>query len=364
MAIVREVLSELGLKAEFLIMSMRDGTAHYLDPSEAAVFITDTRSLFLPGGCWSVFGRQDCVLDIGAGDSFTDIYAFRRFFFIWFSKMLALGRGTPLLLSPQTIGPFSKTPHKQLAGIAMSGAKAVIARDRASLDAIKELAPKARRLLSVDVAFALPYEDNSALRGGEKLRVGVNVSGLLFNEAQSGSNRFGLEANYAELMRRWIAELASRPGVEVHLLTHVVEPDGQWEDDGRVADALAAEFPSVVRVPDFAGPCEAKSYISGLDFLVAGRMHACIAAVSSGTPVAPVAYSRKFSGLFAMLDYDWLVPVTGLGTEAALAYLNDCLERRAEMAADIAEGMKNVKALLDVYRDELRRFLTEAASAI
>jgi hypothetical protein len=32
-------------------------------------------------------------------------------------------------------------------------------------------------------------------------------------------------------------------------------------------------------------------------------MHACIAALSSGVPVLPIAYSRKFRGVFGSLGY-------------------------------------------------------------
>jgi polysaccharide pyruvyl transferase WcaK-like protein len=218
--------------------------------------------------------------------------------------------------------------------------------------------------LSVDVAFALPYEDRSAERGGSRLRVGVNVSGLLFSEAESGSNRFGLSANYATVMRRFIAGLVQRPDVEVHLIAHVVSRDVDPDDDWRLADRLHAEFPQTVRVPNFDGPCEAKSYISSLDFLVAARMHACIAGFSSGVPVVPVAYSRKFSGLFGLLDYSWLVPVQGLDDDQALAFLNDCLARRETLVADTATGMAKVSDLLAVYRAELAELMSEQASRL
>src|SRR3546814_5142573 len=68
--------------------------------------------------------------------------------------------------------------------------------------------------------------------------------------------------------------------------------------------------------------------MSSLDYLVAGRMHACIAAFSSGTPVMPVAYSRKFSGLFGTLGYDFLLPVRGMDTQAALDFLMEGLGKR------------------------------------
>jgi colanic acid/amylovoran biosynthesis protein len=364
MTIVREVAATLNLEPKFLIVGMSDGDKTYLHADEAEIFPVSTRSLLDPTGCWSVIGQRDVVLDIGAGDSFADIYGLKRFLFLWATKVIAIARGRPLMLSPQTIGPFTRTPYKQLAKMVLERAGAVVVRDRQSLEALKQLAPKARAVLSVDVAFALPYEDRSAERGGPRLRVGVNVSGLLFNEAQAGSNRFGLSANYANLMRRFIAGLVARPEIEVHLIAHVVSKDIDPDDDWRLADRLHEEFPQTVRVPNFDGPCEAKSYISSLDFLVAARMHACIAAFSSGVPVVPVAYSRKFSGLFGLLDYSWLVPVQGLDDDEALAFINDCLERRATLTADTARGMAKVSDLLAVYKAELAKLMSESAPGL
>jgi polysaccharide pyruvyl transferase WcaK-like protein len=351
MALAREVAAGLGLEPEFLIIGMRDGEAHYIADPKVGLLVVDSRTLLKPGGCWAKFARLDCILDIGAGDSFADIYGPKRFLFLWLTKMIAIARRVPLLLSPQTIGPFTRTPYRQLAAIAMNRAAAVIARDQKSLDVLRRLSPRANGVLAVDA---------SHLRGGERIRVGVNVSGLLFNEAESGANRFGLDVDYVELTRRLIGKLLARADVEVHLVAHATAMDYPWDDDGRIADRLASEFPQAIRVPNFATPSAAKSYISGLDFLVAGRMHACIAAFSAGVPVVPVAYSRKFSGLFGMLGYEWMVPVTGTDTDGALAYIEHCLERRELLAADEAKGMTKVGALLDAYRAELRTLFNRA----
>ena len=360
--IARGVAEDMGLTPHFHVIGMRDGEARYLPPEAAEVFVVDARSLISPGGAWKVLNAQDCVLDIGGGDSFADIYGMKRYIFVWLTKMQALLGGTPLLLSPQTIGPFTKTPYKQMARVALNGAVSVIARDKISLEFLHALAPKAHGVLSVDVAFALPYQDRSAERGGPRLRVGINVSGLLMNEATSGRNRFGLDLDYASLTRRLLAELTRRPDVEVHLVTHVTEADyTSWENDGAACDRLAEAFPSVIRAPDFPGPSEAKSYISSLDFLVAGRMHACIGAFSSGVPVAPIAYSRKFAGLFGMLNYPWMVPVRGMDEDGALAFIMDCLDRRAELAKAEAEGMIMAASLLEAYRAELRKLFAAAA---
>jgi polysaccharide pyruvyl transferase WcaK-like protein len=354
MAIARQVTEELGFEPQFTIIGVADRGRAYIGPPDASLYDVNSRRLIDPRETLAVIGTQHCILDIGAGDSFADIYGFKRFMFLWLSKMMAVARGVPLLLSPQTIGPFTKQPYKWMAKLAMERADAVVARDHQSFDVLKTIAPRARAVQSVDVAFALPFTDRSAERGGATLRVGVNVSGLLLNEAESGRNRFGLEADYARLMRGFAGAMAARQDVELHLVSHATSDRDSGDDDGQAADRFAAEFPGAIRVPDFAGPQQAKSYISSLDFLVAGRMHACIAAFSSGTPVVPIAYSRKFSGLFGTLGYEFMLPVTGMGTDAALAFLIEGLGRREAMRAAMTAGMEKIEALLDNYRAELR----------
>jgi colanic acid/amylovoran biosynthesis protein len=359
MAIVRGVAHDMGLDPQFTVMGMRDDDSPRLGDAATDSFILTLRSLVSPGGFWRAAGAADCVLDIGAGDSFCDIYGPKRFGFLWLTKMIVVFRKVPLLLSPQTIGPFTKRGYRQLAAMALIRARMVMARDAQSLAAARDLAPHAHMALSVDVAFELPFESQASLRGGERLRVGVNTSGLLFREAETGRNRFGLSIDYAAFTHRLIETLLARGDCEVHLITHATSGSDPEDDDGARADRLAAAHPEAIRVPDFVGPCEAKSYISGLDFLVAGRMHACIGAFSSGTPIVPVAYSRKFTGLFGMLDYPWLVPVSGLETSAAVNFVVNALDRRRELAADIATGMAKVNGLLEVYRSALRTLFAD-----
>jgi polysaccharide pyruvyl transferase WcaK-like protein len=63
---------------------------------------------------------------------------------------------------------------------------------------------------------------------------------------------------------------------------------------------------------------EAKSYISGMDLFIGARMHATIAAISSGVPVIPFSYSRKFEGLFSSLGYPYVVQGTKWESQKAI----------------------------------------------
>ena len=359
-AIARGVLAELGLSARFTIMGFSDARSSYI--ADADVGFTGLHTASIPGFVGAV-GRLDCVLDIGAGDSFTDIYPIKRFGWIVMSKIATLVRRVPLVFSPQTIGPFNaQTRAKRilgrLAASTMRRARAVVVRDSKSLDAVRAMTPTVTPVYSVDVAFALPWTPSPAVPG--PARIGINVSGLLWRGGYTGNGEFNLGYDYCTLTTAIIEGLLAR-GKTVELICHVNGDAGSPDQDGGVADELAAKYPALVRVPDFASPSAAKSHISGLDALVAARMHACIAAFSSGVPVIPVSYSRKFEGLFGSLGYDWIVPHTGMATAEAQAFVLVALDRRSELKADVDRGLTQVAARLDAYREVLRSLFGEIA---
>ena len=71
----------------------------------------------------------DAVLDVSGGDSFSDIYGWKRFRSVSREKMIALFRGKPLILLPQTYGPYSDTRALKLAASLTCGASMAWARD-------------------------------------------------------------------------------------------------------------------------------------------------------------------------------------------------------------------------------------------
>lgn len=304
--------------------------------------------------------RCDFVLDIGEGDSFADIYGARRFRLQIASKIAVLIARRPLVLSPQTIGPFNGRWARWLACQVMKRCTAVFARDGLSRDYLRSIAVGVRAMEAIDVAFKLPYE-KPARESEAPVRVGLNVSGLLFSGGYEGSNQFGLTIDYPALVRSLLKTWTAMPDVEVWLIPHVLA-DRVPRDDDRVAiKALQAEFPTAMVAPEFASPSAAKSFVSGLDFVTGARMHACIAAFSSSVPVVPLAYSRKFKGLFDSLGYPWLADGQAMTTdEAERAILNGFSQRHA-LANDIARASETVQRHLSTYESYLTELIQQVA---
>ncbi len=292
MAIIEAVARQAGCAVEFVVMGWADPGAPQIEQDNLRVFRMRTKDIIGPRGLFRQCRQCDFVLDISAGDGFSDIYGPKRFALGALSRAMVLLARRPLVFVPQTIGPFKRGWVRIIAAWLMKHAFAVVTRDTLSETYIKTLGIQ-NAIESTDVAFRLPYETKHGKPPG-KAAVGLNISGLLFNGGYTRDNMFSLKDDYPKMARELIAAFLSKGTCDVHLVSHVISSQFEVEDDYRTAVKLSEEFPAVIVAPRFNTPSEAKTYISGLDFFAGSRMHACIAAFSSGVPVVPIAYSRKF----------------------------------------------------------------------
>ncbi|MCL2894645.1 polysaccharide pyruvyl transferase family protein [Brenneria tiliae] len=245
--------------------------------------------------------NYDLIIDIGEGDSFTDIYGVKRFTLLTLTKVLPIFSGTPVILAPQTIGPFNRSWVRKIAAYAMKRAKYVFVRDRKSEQCANDLNVQVR--VVPDVAFSLPFDtDGQVLRDS----VGINVSGLLWHDASNEDKKFGLSCDYKKLIVALIEGFRARKKV-IHLVSHVFSDEINEDDVAASRDIkrLFKDDDGVIVAPHFKTPVEAKSYISRLEFFIGSRMHATIAAISAGVPTIPIAYSRKFEGVFELIEYNY-----------------------------------------------------------
>jgi polysaccharide pyruvyl transferase WcaK-like protein len=360
-AILEEVAARIGRPVRFIILGWQETSAPYVTAANVQPGRLRTRDLVRPSGFLAEVRRCDIVLDIGAGDSFSDIYGGKRFLKYMTAKGTVLAAGKPLIVSPQTIGPFKKAWVRRLALATLRRSAAVFTRDEMSITFLRSLGFTGEIRQASDVALRLPYTPPAPRSADGQPRVGINISGLLMNGGFSRANMFGLALDYPGLMRRVIERFVHEEGCEVHLVPHVISDTMPVEDDWRASEALRQEIGGqIVLAPRFHTPSEAKSYIAGLDFFMGARMHACIAAFSSGVPVVPIAYSRKFAGLFDALGYRYTVDCTK-ETEAAIeeqifAHFRNRAALERDRGAALVLGLER----LAVYEAELEYQLLQS----
>lgn len=262
--------------------------------------------------------RSAAVLDVSGGDSFSDIYGPSRFETVTLPKNLALNEGRPLILLPQTYGPYESQSARREAASILKAAKLAYARDARSLTAMRQVLgddfDPNRHRLGVDMAFGLPQTSPSLEKLGSPLKsfllatretplIGLNISGLLFNRADWAKETFRLKLDYREFAHDLLLRLVKETCANIVLLPHVHQPLDNFESDLAAALALMEEIPahfrSRITIPATAlDAAEAKWVIARCDWFAGSRMHATIGALSSGVPAAALAYSGKSQGVF------------------------------------------------------------------
>ena len=244
--------------------------------------------------------KYDLIIDSGAGDSFADIYGLKRLSFIIYAHLMIRFLRIPLILGPQTIGPFESRVGRFFAKQSLNQAQIVLARDSESADFSRRLG-RGADITVTDVVFAL---NTPPMRKSSSTDVLVNVSGLLwFSDDHVDSTK------YRDSVVALVSELRSRE-IGVALLAHVVNsPSGNDDVDAchEAAARIKKETGSAVEllVPRDLG--EAREMVAAAFLVVGARMHACLNAISVGTPAIPWAYSRKFKPLLD--DLDWRMTV-------------------------------------------------------
>lgn len=271
----------------------------------------------------------DAIIDLTQGDSFTDAYGNERFMLYTKIKDRIEKFHVPLILAPQTYGPFEEEKNREYAQKVIDRAACVMSRDQKSADYIKSFSNK-NVIVTTDLAFMLPY-DRQAKEVSDKIKVGVNISSLLIkNKIESTESKFKLSVDYDAYIESILNKLCNDDKYEVHLIPHVGEDAGYL---------FASKYQNITLHNAFSTPIEAKNCISQMDVFVGARMHATVAAFSTGVATIPTAYSRKFGGLYNNLGYPYVIDLQSMDMETAVARTMDFVERYKELQSKGEESM-------------------------
>ena len=245
------------------------------------------------------FGRSIKKIEYEAadygGDGFSDIYGDKDFlsrmnqtFTLWKAKI-------PLIMLPQTVGPFRKKENYELAVKIMRYAKEIYVRDDRFVSEFKKLGINYTQTKDIS-SFMQPEKIDIKI---ERNAIGLNVSGLAY-----GNTFHGLEGqfnSYPELISKIIDHFRNKNYV-VYLIPHSYSYLAPDDNDDMVACRTAYERLEnkknvVVVDKDLTAP-QVKYVISKMKFFIGARMHANFAAIYTGVPVFGTAYSYKFEGAF------------------------------------------------------------------
>lgn len=302
------------------------------------------------------FDQMDCIFDITFGDGFSDIYGKRWNCITDLAKQIAIASKTPFILLPQTYGPYYNRFLKKWALKIIKDSDAAFSRDDLSSEEINRyIGLKVTPV--IDLAFSLPFNrEKYHFEKSDKVRIGVNISGLLWNKGHSSTIKLSLD--YQQFCRNLINELLVCE-YEVHLIPHVID-EGEIstsEDDMFPCKQLNAEFPGTIIPEEFDNAIDAKSYISSMNVFIGARMHSTIGSFSSGVVTIPISYSKKFEGLFGTLNYPYVVSAVDLSTDEAIHTIMKYIDIREMLAERQRKATADVNKKLDIFRKTIKQYV-------
>lgn len=217
--------------------------------------------------------------------------------------------GVPYFFHAQSIGPFKTDADRNAFLKVARGARAITVRERLSYNYVtNELGlPEAQVAHTADPAFLLPLpaeETVHAMRTHYGIEAGRPTIALSTSQAICNWTNSNYEQHFHS-WRRVIEWLRSTLQAHVILIPHVQEISVK-NDDRVLATQLIRHFrfdPHLRLAGGDYTASEFKGLISQCDLVIAERMHAALAGLSSAVPTIAIGYSVKAEGiLLDLLD--------------------------------------------------------------
>lgn len=307
--------------------------------------------------CWQMMKDSDVIIDFTMGDSFTDIYGQKRFLSTTMMKQLAIWSKKAFILGPQTFGPFHKNFSIWWAKRILYNTKYIFTRDVLSQEYVKKISGK-DIMLSTDVAFSLPYIEKEKGKD-DYIYIGFNPSALLWAGGYNRKNQFGLSVDYQEYCNKLIETLIKDKRYKLFLIPHVWgECMEHLENDLSICNQLRESYPETIVINNMNTPMDVKSYISSMDIFIGARMHATIAAFSSGVATIPFSYSRKFEGLYKSLGYPYVISARTKTTQDAINDTIEWINQYKDIKEQVNKSLNLVHKKQETFHIELQNILS------
>lgn len=236
------------------------------------------------------------VAAINGGDGFSDIYSSETFISRLHETNIAMKCNMPVIILPQTIGPFKEESNRVIANRILQYATRIYVRDDKFIEELNSMGLKYEMTKDLS-AYMKPQPFDIDI---EPNAVGLNVSGLTYsNTFRTLSGQF---ASYQYLMKAIVRYFQSQ-NVPIYLIPHSYNynhPEESNDDLVAIRDLYAKlEDRTNVHVidRDMISP-QVKYVISRMSFFIGTRMHANFAAIYTKVPLFGLAYSYKFQGAF------------------------------------------------------------------
>jgi len=209
--------------------------------------------------------------------------------------LVAKSFGKPVILFPNSVGPFRTWIGRWLARLSLGRCDYVLIRDSVSFEIVGRLGINARKILTFDTALLFnPSPDNVMVDYPRPL---MGVSPGIYSNSLSRQEVH----NYIQAHATALDAAIEKHGFSIVFLPHYVS--GFEYDDLEVSKLIQQKMKnkSRAKIITVSTVEEFKLLLDQTDMIISSKMHPAVLGVSGAVPVLCIAYDHKQTSFFERL---------------------------------------------------------------
>ena len=330
-------------------------TRHFGEASKPALFVPPLNSGLIAGSLHALadivlwltkrgarvaeFQAHDIFVISGGGYLYSSRSPLlsRNMVSLCIQSLAAISTAKPVVPVAQSFGPLKSGIDEDVVNRFCRKMQILAPRDSSSMHWLAERGFSEKALLTPDIVLAMPvllpeYYDEIAVDTREGLGIAAAEPSFARSFSKADIER------YIKSLSDAACDFHRRFGGVIRLFVQVSLPG---DDDREVVSLLANRLVELGVPVELIGPEKGlKHYLAAIArcrVFVGSRMHACIFALTTATPVIGLAYQPKFQGLFDHLGMnDW---VTDIAFDPS--WLRDRLSCAAEQQRSLSDQIRN-----------------------
>ena len=303
------------------------------------------------------FAESDIFISTD-GDILGEDYGLLPYFWRLYYLSLGFILKKPVVIYAEGLGPFKNKFSRWISKLFFNKCRYISVRDGLSYDYVTELGISKEVNLVADSAFLLEPSDDQNLnyKKPNKKLIGVAVSELATKYGFKYQNEPDSYQGFLKLMSEIIDWMSIELNADIILIPHVTQIS---RDDHQTAQDilnLVKNKQAVKIISKEFNASQLKKIISHCDLLVASRMHAIIAGVSSQIPVIGIAYSHKLKGLFNTLGLKTMIDIEDLDWNIT-EMIKKTIESSEEIKKSLEKEIPKMKKLAEIPAEKVAEII-------
>jgi len=236
--------------------------------------------------------------------------------------------GKPVVLFPNSVGPFRTSIGRFLSKLALNNCSYVLVREPVSYEIVKSLEIRPPKILTSDTTLLFKPTYNSSFDDCSHPTVGVSPGVYSHSLSEKEVD------NYVLAHAKALDTAIKNYGFSVVFLPHYVS--GFRYDDLEICKLIRSKMENVskTRIVNAKTVEEFKSLIDRMGIVISSKMHPAVLAVSACVPVLCVAYDHKQTGFFMSLGLsDCVISLRDVSYEKLLSKIDHVWSGRDDINA-------------------------------